>query len=164
LYRSNSSSGLLNELRDDECFEDQQINNNELLSYCLGNMEDDQIDILKYWKRNATVYPTLVMMAHDVFAMHVPTAPSESYFSSAYMILTDKRTKLGSKLFEQLVCNKDWIDAKSRMQHDTIFETTISAIETQESGTDIPDIPPEDDSNGPCDIQDNDLWYMHDDF
>jgi hAT family C-terminal dimerisation region len=101
---------LLNELRDDDCFEDQQINNK---SYCLGSMEDDQIDILEYWKRNATAYPTLAMMVRDVFAVHVSTVHSESCFSLANRILTDKRTKLGSKLFEQIVCNKDWIDAES---------------------------------------------------
>jgi hypothetical protein len=64
---------------------------------------------------------------------------------------------LGSKLFEQLVCNKDWIDAESRMQHDTTFSTTTFAIETQENSTDIPDILPKDDSDGLCDIQDNDF-------
>jgi hAT family C-terminal dimerisation region len=159
-----SSSGLLNELRDDDCFEDQQINNNESLSYCLGSLNDDQIDILEYWKRNATAYPTLAMMARDVFAVLVSTVPSESYFSLANMILTDKRTKLSSKFFEQLVCNKDWIDAESRMQHDTTFEAATSAIETQESGINIPDISLEDDSDDPYDIQDNDLWYMHNDF
>jgi hAT family C-terminal dimerisation region len=63
-------------------------------------MEDDQIDILEYWKMNATVYPTLAMMARDVFAVHVSTVPSESCFSSENMILTDKRTNLGSKLFK----------------------------------------------------------------
>jgi hAT family C-terminal dimerisation region len=155
---------LLNELRDDDCFEDQQINNNELLSYCLGSMKNDQINILEYWKRNATAYPTLAMMARDVFTVYVSTVPSESYFSLANMILIDKRTKLGSKLFEQLVCNKDWIDAESRMQYDTTFETATSAIETQESGTNIPDIPLEDNFDDPYDIQDNDLWYMHSDF
>jgi hAT family C-terminal dimerisation region len=103
---------LLNELRDDDCFEDQQINNNELLSYYLGSMEDDQIDILEYWKRNATVYPTLAMMTHDVFAVSVSTFPSESCFSSTNRNLIDKRTKLGSKFFKKLVCNKDWIDAE----------------------------------------------------
>jgi hAT family C-terminal dimerisation region len=123
---------LLNELRDNECFEDQQINNNELLSYCLKSMEDDQIDILEYWKRNATAYPTLAMMSRDVFAVSVSTITFESCFSSANMVLTNKRTKLGSKLFEQLVCSKDWIDAESRMQHDTTFEAATSAIETQE--------------------------------
>jgi hAT family C-terminal dimerisation region len=144
-------------LWDDDCFEDEQINNNELLSYCLGIMKDDQIDILEYWKRNATAYPTLAMMARDVFTVLVSTVLFQSCFSSANMILTDKRTKLGSKLFEQLVCNKDWIDVESRMQHDTTFEAATSAIETQKSGTNIPDIPLENDSDDPYDIQDNDL-------
>jgi hAT family C-terminal dimerisation region len=98
---------LLNELRDDEYFEDQQMNNNELLSYYLGSMKDDRIDILKYWKRNATAYPTLAMLVRDIFTVFVSTVPSELCFSLANRILTDKYTKLGSKLFKQLVCNKD---------------------------------------------------------
>jgi hAT family C-terminal dimerisation region len=126
------------------------MNNNELLSYYLGSMEDDRIDILEYWKRNATAYPTLAMMVCDVFVVHVSIVPSESYFSSANKILTDKRTNLGSKLFEQLVCNNNCIDAENRMQHDTTFEAATSAIEN--------------DFDGACDIQDNDLWYMHNDF
>jgi hAT family C-terminal dimerisation region len=76
-------------------------------------MKDDQIDILEYWKRNATAYPILAMMARDVFTMYVSIVPSESCFSSANRILTDKCIKLGSKLFEQLMCNKDWIDAEN---------------------------------------------------
>jgi hAT family C-terminal dimerisation region len=77
---------------------------------------------------NATVYPTLAMMAHDIFAVPMSTIHSESCFSSANRILTDKHTKLGSKLFEELVCNKDWIDAENRMQHNTIFQAATSAI------------------------------------
>jgi hAT family C-terminal dimerisation region len=146
-------SSLSPMLRDDECFEDQQINNTELLIYCLGSMEDDWIDILEYWKRNVTAYPTLAMMTRDVFAVPMLTVSSESCFTSANRILTDKRTKLGSKIFEQLVCNKDWIDSENHMQHDTTFETATSAVETQK-----------DDSDDACDIQDNDLWYMHNDF
>jgi hypothetical protein len=41
-----------------------------------------------------------------------------------------------------------------RQQHDTTFEAATSAIETQENSTNNPDIPPKDDSDGPCDIQD----------
>jgi hAT family C-terminal dimerisation region len=77
------------------------------------------------------------MMARDVFAVPVSTVPSESCFSSANKIVIYKCTKLGSKLFEQLVCNKNWIDAESRMQHDITFEAATSAIETQKSGTNI---------------------------
>jgi hAT family C-terminal dimerisation region len=104
------------------------------------------------------------MMARDVFAVPISTVSSELYFSSANRILRDKRTKLDSKLFEQLVCNKDWIDAENRMQHDITFEAATSTIKTHESDTDIPDIPLEDDSDGTCDIQETDLWYMHNDI
>jgi hAT family C-terminal dimerisation region len=91
----------------DEDFVHQQINNNELLSYCLGNMKDDGIDVLNYWKRNTIAYPTLAMMACDIFAVSVLTVSSELCFSSTNRILTDKRTKLGANLFEKLVCLKD---------------------------------------------------------
>jgi hypothetical protein len=62
------------------------------------------------------------------------------------------------------MCNRDWIDAENRIQYDTTFEAATSAVETQESGTDIPDIPLEDDFDGACEIEDNDLWYMYYDF
>jgi hAT family C-terminal dimerisation region len=130
------------------------MNNNELVSYYLGSLKDDRIDILEYWKRNATTYLTLAMMARDIFIVLVSTVPSELCFSLTNKILINKRTKLGSKLFEQLVCNKDWIDMKNHMQHDITIETTTSIIETQESSTDIP---LEDDSNDAREIQDNDF-------
>ena len=151
-------------MRDEDASEAQQINNNELLSYCLGSMEDDGIDILEYWKRNAVAYPTLTMMARDVFAVPVSTVPSESCFSSANRILTDKRTRLGSKIFEQLVCLKDWIDAENRTQHDIALEKATSTIETQKSGTNMTPSVTDDDSDGACEFEDNDLWYMNNNF
>jgi hAT family C-terminal dimerisation region len=75
-----------------------QTNMNELVSYCLGSMEPDGIDILGYWKRNETTYPTLAMMTRDIFVVPVSTIPSESYFSLANRILTDKCSRLGVKL------------------------------------------------------------------
>jgi hAT family C-terminal dimerisation region len=82
-------------------------NMNELVSYCLGSMEPDGIDILDYWKMNETAYPTLAMMARDIFAVPVSTVPSESCFSLANKILTDKHSRLGVKTFERLICLKD---------------------------------------------------------
>jgi hAT family C-terminal dimerisation region len=80
-------------------------------------MEPDDIDILGYWKRNETTYPTLAMMARDIFVVLVSTVPFESYFSLANMILIDKRSRLGVKTFERLVYLKDWFDAEQRNQH-----------------------------------------------
>jgi hAT family C-terminal dimerisation region len=93
-----------------------QTNMNELVSNCLESMEPDGIDILGYWKRNETAYPTLTMMTHDIFSMPMSIVPFESCFSSANRILTDKRGRLGAKTFERLVCLKDWFDGEQRNQ------------------------------------------------
>ncbi|KAJ4747750.1 Zinc finger BED domain-containing protein RICESLEEPER 1 [Rhynchospora pubera] len=86
---------------------------NELSSYTglPTNLEDESIDILDYWKRHSSAYPTLAMMARDIFAVPVSTVPSESCFTSANRILSDRRSKLGPNVFERLVCLKDWIEA-----------------------------------------------------
>jgi hypothetical protein len=111
------------------------------------------------WWRNASHYPTLAMMARDVFAVPVSTVSSECCFSSANRILSDKRSKLGPNVFERLVCLKDWIDAKNRTQHGDPPATT-SAAETEESGTDRP-TEPNSDSDG---VEERETWYMNDNF
>jgi hAT family C-terminal dimerisation region len=96
---------------------------NELVSYCLGSMEPDGIDILGYWKRNETAYPTLATMVHDIFAVPVSTVHFETCFISANRILTDKRSKLDAKTFERLVCLKDWFDVEQRNQHTLVEQS-----------------------------------------
>jgi hAT family C-terminal dimerisation region len=66
---------------------------------------------------NETTYPTLAMMARDIFVVPVSTVLSKSCFSSANMILTDKHNRLVVKTFARLVCLKDWFDAEQRNQH-----------------------------------------------
>jgi hAT family C-terminal dimerisation region len=114
--RSNNQFALLRDLEEDDDSQ-MQTNMNELVSYCLGSMKPDGIDILGYWKRNETAYPTLSMMVHDIYVMLVSTVPSESCFGSANIILTDKHNRLGAKTFERLICLKDWFDAEQRNQH-----------------------------------------------
>jgi hAT family C-terminal dimerisation region len=67
---SNSQSALLKNLEEDDDSQ-MQVNTNESVSYCLGNMKSEGIDILNYYKRNQTVYPTLALMAHDIFIVLV---------------------------------------------------------------------------------------------
>jgi hAT family C-terminal dimerisation region len=128
-------------------------------------MEDDEIDILNCWKRNTIVYPTLVMMARDIFAVPRVNGFFRSYFSLANKILTDIHTKLDTIFFEKLMCLKDWIDAEEHVQYDTTLEATARAVPTQESGTNMI-ISPDDDFDGACNInvEDNDLWYLNDDY
>jgi hAT family C-terminal dimerisation region len=61
--------------------------------------ENEDVDIMMWWKKNARGYPTLTMMVRDVFAVPVSIVPSESYFSSANRILFDKRSKLSAHVF-----------------------------------------------------------------
>jgi hAT family C-terminal dimerisation region len=83
-------------------------------------MQLKDIDILDYWKKSETIYLTLVMMARDIFVVPMSTVPSESYFSSANRILTDKHNILAVKTFERLCAWK--IDL---MQNNTINIVTL---------------------------------------
>lgn len=67
------------------------LNTNELQSYLSLPGSPDGVDVLDYWKKNANLFPTLTMMARDIYAVPISTVPSESCFSSANRILTDKR-------------------------------------------------------------------------
>ena len=84
--------------------------------YSTLNLEDENFDILQFWHQVKGVFPILSAMAHDIFAVPVSTVASESCFSAANRILTDKRTRLGPNVFEALVLLKDWYDAETRVQ------------------------------------------------
>ena len=84
-------------------------------------------------------------MARDVFVVPVSTVPSESCFSSANRILSDKRSKLGAHVFERLVYLKDWINANEHMQHRD--QESSSAANTEKSGT-VPQPQANSDSDG----------------
>jgi hAT family C-terminal dimerisation region len=144
--RSNSRSALLRDLEEDDNSQ-MKTNMNELVSYCLESMEPDDIDILGYWKRNETAYPTLTIMTRDIFIVPVSTVPSESYFSSANMILTDKRSRLSAKTFEWLICLKDWFDAEQRNQHAPVEQSSGEFM-----------IEADGDSDG---MSENELWYLN---
>jgi hAT family C-terminal dimerisation region len=80
------------------------------------------------------------MMARDVFAVSVSIVHSESYFSSANRIPTDKCNILGVKTFERLECLKYWFDADQCNQHAPIEAPTSSKFmtETDENSDGIP--------------------------
>jgi hAT family C-terminal dimerisation region len=117
--------------------------------------ENEDVDIMTLWKRNARVYPMLTMMARDVFVVPVSTVPSESCFSSANRILSDKRSKLGAHVFERLVCLKDLIDAEERNQYRD--QPQLSGVETEKSGTE-PRAGDNSDSDG---AEESEQWYMN---
>jgi hypothetical protein len=118
--------------------------------------EPGDVDVVRWWRRHARIYPILAMMARDVFAVPVSTVPSESCFSSANRILSDKRSKLGPHVFERLVCLKDWIDAEERTQHLPQQQSSPEA-NTEESGTGEANS----DSDG---AEESEQWYRNANF
>ena len=122
------------------------------------NENEQGLDVMAWWRRNRRAFPTLAMMARDVFAVPVSTVPSESCFSSANRILSDKRSKLGPHVFERLVCLKDWIQAEERRQH--VAEASSSEVDTEESGTEARH-QANSDSDG---AEESEEWYRNENF
>jgi hAT family C-terminal dimerisation region len=89
------------------------------------------------------MFPILASMAYDIFAVLVSTVASESCFSAANRVLTDKRTRLGEKVFEALVLLKDWYDAESRLQDKSWMYSIDREETTAASGSDLNERMPE---------------------
>jgi hAT family C-terminal dimerisation region len=66
-----SSGGLLADFQSEAHRTHPQ---NELLSNMSMFNENEDVDIMTWWKRNARSYPTLVMMVRDVFIVSVSTS------------------------------------------------------------------------------------------
>jgi hypothetical protein len=83
----------------------------EVITYLEGELipQNACFDILKWWKENASIYPTLARLARDILAIPASTVSAESAFDE-----TDARTslfnqKLTPELVEALICTQDWI-------------------------------------------------------
>ncbi|XP_066376005.1 zinc finger BED domain-containing protein DAYSLEEPER-like [Miscanthus floridulus] len=79
-------------------------------------LEDEMVDIhtkgfdvLDWWKVAGTRYPTLRMIARDIFTIPMTTVASESAFSTSGRVLSEHRSRLTSQLLEALMCSQDWI-------------------------------------------------------
>jgi hAT family C-terminal dimerisation region len=69
-------------------------------------LDDENFNIMQFWHQVKGVFPILASMACDILAVSVSTVASESYFSAANRVLTDKRTRLCERVFEALVLLK----------------------------------------------------------
>ena len=79
--------------------------------------EDDQIDLLGWWKDNERQFPVLSQFARDVLLVPVSTVSSESTFSTVGRIIEERRSSLAPEMVEALTCLKDWEAADTRQQH-----------------------------------------------
>ncbi|XP_078156054.1 zinc finger BED domain-containing protein RICESLEEPER 1-like [Carex rostrata] len=70
--------------------------------------DEENFDILQWWKRNSDLYPTLAKMARDFLAVSISTIASESAFIVAGRLTNKLRNSMNAETIEALVCSKDW--------------------------------------------------------
>ena len=71
--------------------------------------EEDQFDILCWWKVNGCKFPVLAAIARDVLAIQTSTVASESCFSTGDKAIDCFRSSLTPKSVEGLICMQNWM-------------------------------------------------------
>ncbi|KAJ4790660.1 Zinc finger BED domain-containing protein DAYSLEEPER [Rhynchospora pubera] len=74
--------------------------------------DEENFDILQYWKQNCGLYPTLAKMARDFLSVQASSVASEFAFSTAGRLTDHLRTSMNNETIECLVCSKDWFGPK----------------------------------------------------
>ncbi|EOX99920.1 Uncharacterized protein TCM_008928 [Theobroma cacao] len=102
---------------------------------------DDEFDVLMWWKLNQFRFPVLAAIARDVLAVPVSTVALESAFSTGGRVLDAYRSFLTPKVVQALICAQDWLRGLARGDSDLIeddldeldkldFELATIALET----------------------------------
>ncbi|KAJ9542123.1 hypothetical protein OSB04_028629 [Centaurea solstitialis] len=88
-----------------------KINQSELELYLSEPLinDDDDFDILQWWKMNSARFPNLSRLARDVLALPISTVASESTFCTSGRVLDSFRSSLTPKIVEALLCTQDWL-------------------------------------------------------
>ena len=108
---------------------------NELHTYLHADFsildsDDDDFDILKWWKKRQPKFLVLSQLARDILTIPVSTVSSESAFSTAGRILEERRTSLTSDMVEVLTCLRDWEHTRKRMQYTTHNEELVDQFQS----------------------------------
>nr|XP_011468557.1 PREDICTED: uncharacterized protein LOC105352682 [Fragaria vesca subsp. vesca] len=71
--------------------------------------EEDQFDILCWWKVNGCKFPVLAAIARDVLAIQTSIVASESCFSTWGRVIDCFKSSLTPKSVEGLICMQNWM-------------------------------------------------------
>jgi hypothetical protein len=83
----------------------------EYEEYCAAQADFRVNDILEWWQSQAGAYPQLSRMAGDILSVPAMSAECERVFSSAKLLISDRRNKLGADVIEATECLKSWESA-----------------------------------------------------
>ncbi|KAL7135289.1 hypothetical protein ABFS83_11G083600 [Erythranthe nasuta] len=76
----------------------------------LDRKQFPNLNVLDYWKGNATTYPEVAQMARDILSIPITTVASESTFSHGGRIIGKFRSSILPKNAEAILCARDWLE------------------------------------------------------
>ncbi|XP_021320426.1 zinc finger BED domain-containing protein RICESLEEPER 2 [Sorghum bicolor] len=100
----------------------------ELNHYLEGECVPENVpfDIMKWWKGNASMYPTLALLARDILRIPACVVSTESAFDETDERVSLFNRKLSPEVVEALICNQDWIKS-SETKDDVCGNTNMPA-------------------------------------
>ncbi|GKV24678.1 hypothetical protein SLEP1_g34262 [Rubroshorea leprosula] len=105
----------------------------ELEKYLAEDPEDENenIDVLQWWKMNEHRFPVLATMARDVLAVPISTVASESAFSTGGRVLDAFRSSLTPRMAQALICAQDWLRDKAVSDIEEEDLDTLDSLEKE---------------------------------
>ncbi|XP_025681395.1 zinc finger BED domain-containing protein RICESLEEPER 1-like [Arachis hypogaea] len=85
-------------------------------------VEDENFDILAWWKVNASKYRVLSLIARDILGIPVSTVASESCFSTGGRVVDVFRSSLSPLMAEALICTQSWLCPSKQRDGDQEFD------------------------------------------
>ena len=86
--------------------------------------DNEDFEILEWWKKQQIKYPVLSIIARDILTVHVSTVALGAAFSAGGKVVSKKRCNLSPEAIEAVVCLKDWNLADERL-HDHVREAAL---------------------------------------
>jgi hypothetical protein len=110
----------------------------ELKRYLTSDIEEVS-DVLAWWKANQAAYPVLSHMVFDVLAVSVMSAEIDRLFSSARLVITERRAHTLPDLAEDNQLLKAWVKERPvTLWPSSALLTTIAPTPSSEREVAIP--------------------------
>lgn len=115
----------------------------QLAQYYAEPPHDKSLPVSKspipYWIDKKLVWPQLASMALDIFSVPAMSDEPERIFSQTGHILSPRRRCLTSKSMQRLMCMKSLLKQGVAHLDGSLFEKTVSMVESQDVTVDSDD-------------------------
>jgi hypothetical protein len=91
--------------------------------------DEENDDILSFWKENQNVFPLIAAVARDILAIPASNTCVERLFSACKATITEKRTRLGSEKLNKIMFlqkNMDTLNNETRFSPQNIVKNIDS--------------------------------------